>query len=282
MPGPEIARLSTEHARLLAAWSACCTAQTELHTAEELCLDALARDVDAVDLIDGAIAQRRQFRRDLYRLLVALRQPGPGATLLVHTPDARGAVAAWVTMVMQAAAHHGYAAAVHQWNEHAPGWKLPWGPPHDLAWVRESMSVWNPAALLVRITGSGADLLFALEAGLHRFHGIAGEACHVWVDALEPKTDFSEIEWGVIPQPPAPRLARGAAMREVQVDGDVVQVGRETVDVPWSEMPERLTEVAAARILTTLATDDADEDSLWTWDHPLQALIAAQDAEGPP
>src|SRR5690349_21142820 len=68
LPGKELARLATEHARLSQLWTTCSSAQGELRTAEELCLEALARDIDAVDLIDAAIAQRHKFRRDLFRL----------------------------------------------------------------------------------------------------------------------------------------------------------------------------------------------------------------------
>src|SRR5262249_13153010 len=55
LPGPELARLSSEYARLTALLAACTRAQGELRSAEELCLDALAQDVDAVDFIDGAV-----------------------------------------------------------------------------------------------------------------------------------------------------------------------------------------------------------------------------------
>jgi ATP-dependent Clp protease ATP-binding subunit ClpC len=116
LAGAEIARLSGEHARLSARWTKCHGAQAELRTAEELCLEALARDIDALDLIDGAIAARDQFRRDLFWLLVALQPAQPGAMLLVHTPDARAAVGAWVSMVLAAAAHHGWRGSVHVCN----------------------------------------------------------------------------------------------------------------------------------------------------------------------
>jgi hypothetical protein len=273
MSGAEIARLSSEHARLAERWSRCVQAQAELRTAEELCLDALARDVDAVDLIDGAIRQRQQFRRELFWLLTALRPPGPGATLLAHSPDARAAVTAWVRFVLDAAEQHGCRGTLHIWNDHQPGWKPPWGPPRDLAWVTELFPSRPVAAALVRIAGPGADLLFGLEAGLHRFHGLAGEPAHVWVDALEPRTEFKDPEWIALPGPPTPRAARGEPMREVVVSGDGrTRVEGEDVDVPWAELPARLEEAAVVRLLAALAADRLE--TLWQWDRPLATLEA--------
>jgi hypothetical protein len=276
MPGAEIARLSSEHARLSERWGRCAQAQVELRTAEELCLDALARDVDAVDLIDGAIRQRFQFRRDLFWLLAAMRPPGPGATLLVHSPDARAAVAAWVRLALEAAEHHGWRATLHLWNDHQPGWKPPWGPPRDLAWVDEHVSSRPVVAALVRVAGIGADTLFGLEAGLHRFHGLAGEPSHVWVDALEPRTEFNDAEWIALPGPPTPRAARGEPIREVVVAGeDRTRVEGEEVDVPWKELPARLAECAVVRVLAALAGDRFE--TLWQWDRPLAELEAEAD-----
>ncbi|HEU0031538.1 MAG TPA: AAA family ATPase [Kofleriaceae bacterium] len=281
LPGPELARLSAEHARLLGRWDACAHGQAELRVAEELCLEALARDVDAVDLIDAAIFHRHKFRRDLFWLVTALRPQRPGATLLVHTPDARAAVTAWVRAMLGAADHLGMRGAVHVWGETAPGWrpgKPPrWGPPHDLGWATDRLASHPQAAALVRITGAGADLLFGLEAGLHRFHKLAGDACHVWVDLLEPKAELSDDEWNVITGPPTPRAPRGAPMREAAIDGDHVIVDGDEVDVPWSELAARLPEVAVARLLPALATDAVDK--LWIWEHPLAVLTPSTDGD---
>jgi ATP-dependent Clp protease ATP-binding subunit ClpC len=260
LPGSELARLSALHARLSSLLATCRAHCGELCSAEELCLDALARDIDAVDLIDGAIAQRDQFRRDLFWLITALRPPMPGATLLVHTPDARTAVAQWVKMVLAAGAHHGWRATAHVWGETDPGWSHPWGPARDADYIARH----PPAAALVRIAGTGADVLFGLEAGLHRFVGLAGEPCHLWVEALEPKTELTAAEWAKLPGPPVPRPARGAPMREITVAADRVVVGDEEIAAPWSELSTRLAEAAVQRVLAAKGAQDA----LWTWDHP--------------
>jgi hypothetical protein len=267
LPGHELARLATEHARFSDRWAACTRAQAELRTAEELCLEALARDIDAVDLIDVAIASRQQFRRDLFWLLTAQRPVCPGATLLVHSPDARAAVVAWTRLVLAAAALRDWRATVHLWGEQAPGWRHAWGPPHDLAWVNDSFAARAAPAALVRIAGAGADVLFGLESGLHRFHGIAGEPCHVWVDALEPRAELSDLEWGALPGPPIPRPARGTPIRDAVVGGDRTLVAGDDIEVPWADLPRRLDEAALARLL-----GGDGLDALWLWDHPLAAL----------
>jgi len=290
LPGAEIARLTTEHARLTGLWVTATAAQGELRTAEELCLEALAKDIDAVDLIDGAINQRHKFRRDLFWLLVGLRPQRPGITLLVHSPDARAAVTAWTRLVLHAAANHGWRASVHihqsaGHGEEGPGWKHHWGPPHDRFWADERMSSVGPAAALVRISGTGSDLLFGLEGGLHKFVGLAGEPCHVWVDLLEPKTEFTDFEWSVLPTPPSPKAARGHVFREVTVPADRVTVDGDEIEAPWSELAARLAEAACARLLTALEHAGHkcayDLELLWRYTNPLAAINPAQGGTAP-
>jgi len=275
LPGHEIARLSRDHARLHGRWSTCLAGQGELRTAEELCLEALARDVDAIDLIEGAIAQREQFRRDLFWLLTALRPVRPGATLLVHSPDARVAVTEWVKLALGAASANGWRGSVHIWGEQAPNWKWSWGPPHDLDWAADELHKRPQQTALVRIAGSGADLLFGLEAGLHRFHGLAGEACHAWVDILEPRAELEDPEWHALPGPPSPpRIPRGQPMREATVGGDRTLVLGDDIAVPWDALPGRLAEAAVTRLLAAHAIHDG-VDALWNWERPLQLIEAA-------
>ena len=286
LPGKELARLSTEHARLSALWITCSSAKGELRTAEELCLEALAKDIDAVDLIDGAIAQRHKFRRDLFWLLVGLKPQRPGVTLLVHTPDARPALFAWAKMAMEAAAHHGWRASVHLWGEQASGWKQPWGPPHDRAWVDKSIVAAGPQSILFRCHGTNSDLLFGLEAGLHRFIGLAGEPCHVWVDAIEPRSEFSDAEWQLLPGPPTPRAARGKPMREVTIPNDRVVVRGDECEPGWTELGPRLAEAACVRLVSALQhaghhCEYDESDKLWLWENPTQPRMPKADEEEP-
>ena len=252
LPGRELARLSTEHARLTALWQAAVAAQGELRTAEELCLEALARDVDAVDLIDGAVLQRHSFRRHLLWLLTGLRPQRPGITVLVQTPDARPAVAAWLKLVLGAAAAHSWRGAVHIWGEQQSGWKHSWGPPHEREWIDKSFLAMGATGAIVRVGGPGAETLLGLEEGMHRFVGLAGEPCHVEVSLLYPKFELTDDEWAKLPPPPSPSPARGQPMREVTVSADRVNVLGDEIEPAWSELPDRLEEAAVARLLPML------------------------------
>ncbi|HEY5923016.1 MAG TPA: hypothetical protein VIV11_15155, partial [Kofleriaceae bacterium] len=280
LPGAELARLSTEHARLSMLWAAATGAQGELRTAEELCLEALARDIDAVDLIDAAVLQRYKFRRDLFWLVTALRPQKPGITLMVHTPDHRAAVAAWLELVLAAAAHRGWRAAFHLWGDTGPGWDKPWGPPRDRAWAEEHLKSRAPNAALVRISGAGADVLFGLEAGLQRFSGLAGEPCHIWVDALEQRTELNDIEWLMLPGPPTPKPARGSPFRDQVVNADRVHVGGDEIEPGYKELAQRLEEAAVTRLLEAIEHqghgcryDKLDE--FWVYENPIAAAIDA-------
>ncbi len=278
LPGAEIARLGTEHARLTERHDACVSGQAELRTAEELCLEALARDVDAIDLIDGAILARYQFRRDLFWLLTALRPVAPGATLLVHSPDARSAVVAWTKYALDVAEHHNWKPTVHLWGTQ----NAMWGHGYDLAWAREHLAGKNPPALLLRVNGAGADLLFGLEQGLHRFHGLAGQPCHLWVDLVEQDTEFKTTpesdEWRLIPPPPTPLAARGSPMREAAIAGDNVVVEGEEVELAWSVLGARAEEAAVVRFLIAAAKENG-LDRLWEWPNPVAAYRARLAAE---
>jgi ATP-dependent Clp protease ATP-binding subunit ClpC len=273
LSGADIARHSQQHARLSALMDKCAKGRADLRVAEDLCLEALARDIDAVDLIEGAILQRQQFRRDWFWLRTALKPIRPGATLLVHSPDARMAVTAYVKMLAAAADALGWPIWIHFHNEKPANWKWHWGPGRDREWIEDDFTP-NRAqtAVLVRIAGQGADLLFGLEKGLHRMHGVAGEAAHVWVDLLEPRAEILDDEWNTLPCAPSDRPPRGSPAFEVTATGKgpSLHYGVD-LDIPWDEMPERLAERAAY-----VLQFESDHDTLWLWERPLQALEAAR------
>ncbi|MFT3699196.1 MAG: AAA family ATPase [Kofleriaceae bacterium] len=283
MPGSEIARLTAEHARLTGLWVTAAAAQGELRVAEELCLEALAKDIDAVDLIDNAIAQRHKFRRDLFWLLCGLRPQRPGITLLVHSPDSRVAVTAWTKIVMTAAAHHGWRATVHIYGEEQPGWKHAWGPPHDRFWADDRMASTAATCALVRIAGTGSEHLFGLEAGLQRFVGLATQPTHVWVELLEPKTEFTDMEWSYLPTPPPAKGPRGHVFRDHDLDNNKVSVDGDEIEPPFKELPPRLAEAACARLLTAFEHAGHkcayDVETKWQYTSPLSAIPKETDAD---
>jgi hypothetical protein len=135
------------------------------------------------------------------------------------------------------------------------------------------------------VAGTGAEALLGLEEGLHRFVGLAGEPCHVWVDLLEPKAELTDTEWMRQPVPPQPRAARGTPMREITISATRVEVYGDEIDPPWSQLSERLEEAAVTRLLTVLEHhghrckyDKLDQ----LWAYPLSAgAPKADDGEEP-
>jgi hypothetical protein len=268
LPGEELARLYSEHARLSARWNACAASQLELRTAEELCLEALARDVDAVDLIDNAILQRARLRRDLFWLLTAMYEVNTGATLLVHSPDARAAVVAGELALETACTTAGRLAPSvgRDRLEFSTSDRRAVGPPHRVVSAPRGAP---PAAALVRIVGAGADLLFGLGAACIGFmasparlsrrgrparaaraatrgpRGHREEARHHTTDGL--------LDDGGSPRPRHRPRRRAAARRcaSSRVSDDVLVEGGSRRAVVG--LPERLAEAAVARLLPALA-----------------------------
>src|SRR5690606_36004280 len=110
----------------------------------------------------------------------------------------------------------------------------------------------------------------------------AGEPCHVWVELVEPRTEFKDAEWLALPAPPPPKQARGAPMREVVVNADRVLVGSDEIEPPWGALRQRLEEAAVTRLLEALAHQGHNcrydkLDSFWTY--PAAAVPAAEEAD---
>src|SRR3569623_179757 len=107
-------------------------------------------------------------------------------------------------------------------------------------------------------------------------NGRAGEPCHAWVELLEPKTEFTDFEWSVLPGPPTPKAARGHVFREVTVPADRVAVDGDEIEPPWSALAPRLAEAACARLLTALEHAGHkcayDLELLWRYTNPLAAI----------
>jgi len=227
--------------------------------------------VDAVEIEEFANLSRRDSPHLLFE------QMGFGRPVESYDPRRASYLLGEFAPALEAAGHHGFRGSLHLWGDPPPGGER-WGPPRDLAWLEEHLPSRQVPAALVRVAGTGADLLFGLEEGLHRFHGLAGQPAHVWVDLLEPSADFTDKQWLKLPGPPTPRAARGTPMREVVVAGDDrTQVGGEPLDLPWKELPARLAEAAVARLLA--AHEEDRLEALWRWSRPISGE-AAPGADG--
>ena len=110
---------------------------------------------------------------------------------------------------------------------------------------------------------------------------LAGEPCHIWVDAVEQRTEFTDLEWSALPGPPTPQPARGTPFREVVVNADRVLVGGDEIEPPWSELALRLEEAAVTRVLEAIEHQghncNYDKlDEFWVYANPLAASAAPE------
>jgi hypothetical protein len=135
--------------------------------------------------------------------------------------------------------------------------------------------------VLVRVTGPGAESLLGVEEGLHRFVGLAGDPCHVWVELVEARAEFADNEWPRLPTPPSPRAPRGRALREVTIGVDRVAVKGVEIEPPWSELPRRLAEAAVTRLITAhqhAGHKCSDDELEKLWMYPLAMAKATEGA----
>jgi len=180
-------------------------------------------------------------------------------------------VSTWIMMVLAAASERGWRGFAHFFGDTQPGSPHAWGPPRDRAFCADRFGRELPQAAIVRIAGTGADVLFGLEQGLHRFTGLAGEPCHIWVNLVEPKAELSDEEWPFIPAPPPPVAARGTPMRDVVMNTDAMTVVGESVELTWKDLPARLEEAAVVRVMAAQYKRELAE-SLWMYDNPLALM----------
>jgi hypothetical protein len=129
--------------------------------------------------------------------------------------------------------------------------------------------------VLVRVRGPGAALVLGLEAGAHRFIGIAKESpCHLVVRCLAFTVDFDDAAWLKLGALAAPAVApRGKVDREYP-DADTLIVRGATLAMTWRERWARLEEIGLAVLAAELAAgrsvdeayrhelvDDDDDDA---------------------
>jgi hypothetical protein len=130
-----------------------------------------------------------------------------------------------------------------------------WGPPRKSTWLAgQTGPDGGLRNVLLRVRGPGAACLLGLEAGAHRFIGIAKESpCHLVVRRLALTTEFTDTEWERLATLATPAVApRGKVEREYP-DPDIVVVRGTTLPLPWDEQWARLEEVGLAVIAAELA-----------------------------
>ena len=268
----QMQQMQTELARLEGAWNTSDALRTDIRVAEELALSALAAGVDADDIVAQLDDQVAAFHRRFFHLLTARLVGRDAVTLVAHGIDHHAGLTAWVLGLIADVARRGFRLQVHLRSSMGIHGLWPetrsWGHPREPDEIRALLEAGqNPRSLLLRIDGPGAGALYGCEAGTHRWRGLASvDPCHMVVDLVGCKTQFSEGEWMATALAAAwPTTApRGDARRDHDDERAVWVRGRVAkVEVPWAQYFARLEEVALADLLDYLSEDEAELPELY-------------------
>ena len=276
----QVQAMSIELARLERAWDEAHAAQAELGVAEELAIAAaLAGDEveAAVEMVEPLL---RSFARAMFWLAVSRRVERDDITLALSAPEHPRALGRWVTGLLGEANRRGWTITAHATlaRDPSPTWPAErmWGPPRSRAWLADQTGPDGGLRnALVRVRGAGAACLLGLEAGAHRFFGIAKDSpCHLVVRRAALATEFTDEQWLQLAALVAPAVApRGPVEREYP-DDDFVIVRGLKYDLPWAEQWARLEEVALAVIAAERAAGRSVDEL-----YPV-VLVEPDDADG--
>lgn len=269
----QVQQMNIELARLERAWDAATAAAGELVAAEDLAIAA----AQSGDDVDAAVAMvtplERAFARAMFWLAVARCESRDQIALGLSAPDHPRALGRWVTGLLGELDRRGWRVTAHATAAHASssqavaGWppERAWGPPRPREWLaKQCGDDGGLRNVLLRIHGPGAALLLGLEAGAHRFFGIAKESpCHLVVRRLALTAAPTDEEWGRLDALVAPATTPRGKVERVYPDDARVEVRGETLAIPWAEHWARLEEVALAVIAAELAAGRSP-DELYT------------------
>jgi hypothetical protein len=268
----QIQAMHVEMARLTTAWNDADALRNELRAAEELVLHALAAGEDADEIAATSAGTRRAFRRAYFWLAVARLERRDQIALVAHGPDHAAGLVAWTRAILDACTQRAWHVEAHLRTTeqggapYRPG--ASWGPPRGADALRDRLEQApdQTRSVLLRVRGDGCALLLGLEAGLHRFAGLAKvDPCHVTVEAAASFVDFSDEVWAspflAANRPTSPPKITPVRTHPPRAD-HVMVMSELPVDVPFSQYAERLEEIALTTIEHRLAVDD-DLADLW-------------------
>jgi len=272
----QIQAMHVELARLGDAWMTCTGYRDELRATEELVLHALAAGEDADDIAETAGDTRARFRRAYFWLLVSRLEKRDAIALVAHGPDHAAGLVAWTRAILDACEQRGWNVTAHLRPSEGGGDPIrtgaSWGGSRTPAQLRDRFEARadDTRSILLRVRGNGCALLLGLEAGLHRFHGIARvDPCHVIVEAAASFVDFSDVVWASpllqSNRPTSTPKQTPARTHTPRGDSTMIDDVRE-VEIPFAQYAARLEEIAVEQILHDLARDpDADLADQWTF-----------------
>lgn len=273
--GHELAQLQREHHRLGRPWETLRALEAEVLELEELCFSSWL-DGDA----DGSLttwaeelpALRHRARMALLAVLLE-RRPMHAISVVLEELDEGRTLDGWLTPLIDDLPRRGWSATFHLHKDAAPS-PVPWpsdrpfGPPRDAAWMRDWLArpVRDRAIAVMRVRGSHAGSLLALETGLHRFLGVAPrpQGSHHRMTLLVLHDAIRDGEWSrpiFRPEaPPAPDKALRMPCRRWTDERPNRKLPADYIEIPlWQYwMPESSDELALRELLAA-----ADPDALY-------------------
>ncbi|MEZ4402513.1 MAG: AAA family ATPase [Kofleriaceae bacterium] len=274
----QLQQMAIERARLEHAWQAAVTAKDELTVVEDLVLAAPLGSDDvaaAVALVEPMV---RAFEHAMFWLAVARREARDEITLALSAPEHHAGLSRWVSGLLGACGARGWAITAHATAARDPDPLRVdvggWGRARDRAWLAEQVAAGALRTVLLRVRGPGAACLLGLEAGAHRFVGIAPTTpCHLVIRRVALATEFTAPQWARLAATAAPAaVPRGAVERE-HPDERAVVVRGARLELPWPAYFARLEQVGLAVLDGELASGRAIDEL-----YPVE-LVDPDDAE---
>jgi len=276
------AAAAAEHARLHEGLTALDDAVELLEGVEDLARAAVSEGEPVDGFVTEAEHALASFERVFVRVVLGQHEMNE-VLLIVRAHADQPRLVAWLTGLLGIADERGWRVLVHRWEDKkpAPPWpeSLPWGPPRDAAWLKESFEQSNPKeigrayrAAIVRVSGPLAGALMCLEAGLQRFTNVPdlGRPAHLHIAllrlsfAIENEKLAGEAYDAGKPRDPKVQ-ARAPVVREFDLEHGTThargQLFRVPVDDYWAAADRIAFSVLVARLI---AGDDPFGDEALT------------------
>ncbi len=259
-------QMATELHRLRRGWDDAHAARDEITAAEDLGLEvALAGGaIEEVAAMAGPLAAR--FATAMFWLAVARLEQRDAITLALSAPELSVPLERWLGALLAEAPARRWTITGHLTGVRDPAVAWPesrvWGPPRSAAWLSERLAGEGGIRnVLLRVRGPGAACLLGLEAGTHRFVGIAKVSpCHLVVRRIALTADFDDDAWLRVGALAAPAQPGKGNFERLHAATDHVMVMGRRVEVAWPRYMAQLEEVGLARIARALADDEAVAD----------------------
>jgi ATP-dependent Clp protease ATP-binding subunit ClpC len=280
----EQSELQAEHHRLQALFEKLVLAQEEAHSVEEIAILALFEGQEVVPFLEDARAAHRNVLHALPYVMLALEPHRDAITWILEELD-EDAFDIFLPSLLREIEARGWSALVHiDGGERVADDQWPadrrWGPPRSIAALREALSAPKRSfrGVVLRVKGSYAGVLLALEAGLHRIEvppragqpSFADNTAHVEVRTLLFSFDIPKEAWAQKSMgPPTPATAshrrRGQAVRERKsTDHTVLVAGkRARVSLDPAQYWAHLEEIALAHLLLFEREDSGLDRDDW-------------------